>query len=75
MYPYVQLGVHETVFVLGSCQRIVFHALACACPYLSSSVNDFREEGLAFVDDLMAERILDGGIVAFDKMAFAVLDS
>jgi hypothetical protein len=43
-------------------------------PHLSSSVNDFREEGLAFVDDLMAERILDGGIVAFDKMAFAVLD-
>lgn len=41
---------------------------------LSSGIDDFGEKRLAFVDNLMAEGILDRRIVALDKMAFAVLD-
>lgn len=41
---------------------------------LSCGVDDFGEKRLSFVDNFMAEGILDGRIVTLDKMAFAVLD-
>ena len=41
---------------------------------LACGVDDLREERLPFVDDLMAECILYRGIVAFDKVALAVLN-
>lgn len=41
--------------------------------YLSRSIDDFGQECLAFVDNLMAESVFDGRIVAFDEMTFAVL--
>jgi len=41
---------------------------------LSRRIDDFCEEGLALVDDLMAEGVLDRGVIAFDKVAFTILD-
>ncbi len=41
---------------------------------LTCGVDNFRQECLAFVDDLVAERILYRGIIAFDEVALAILD-
>lgn len=43
-------------------------------PHLSRRVDDFGKERLALVDDLVAEGILDRGVIAFDKVALAILD-
>ncbi len=42
---------------------------------LACGVDDFGEERLPLVENLMAERVLYCGIVAFDEVAFAVLHS
>jgi hypothetical protein len=59
----------------NSCKLVSLEHHYTRQAYLTSSVNDLRQVCLAFVDDLMTERILDGGIVALDKVAFAVLYS
>jgi hypothetical protein len=42
--------------------------------YLARSINNLRSKVLIPILDHSAERILDGGIVAFHKMAFDELD-
>ena len=68
----VQFRVHETVLILvHQSAECLFQLLSIS--HLSSSVDDFREECLTFVDNLMAKGIFDGRIVTFDEMAFTVL--
>ena len=69
----VQLRVHQAVFILIARVSIVFLPLE-QVPHLSRRVDDFCEERLALVDDLVAEGILDRGVIAFDEVALAVLD-
>lgn len=42
---------------------------------LSGGIDDLGEERLVLVYNLMAKGVLDGRIVAFDKVTFAVLHS
>jgi hypothetical protein len=42
---------------------------------LSSCVDDLGEEGLTFVNNLMAESVFNRRIITLDEMAFAILDS
>jgi hypothetical protein len=51
-----------------------FLLLFLVVTYLTGSVDDFGGEGLAAVDNLVREGVLDGRIVALDEVAFAVLD-
>ena len=72
----VQLGIHQTVFILHltvsrRCKNLL---LLASSSNLACGVDNFREEGLTLVDDLMAESVLDRGIVAFNEVAFAVSD-
>lgn len=68
----------EFIRLYSSCCRVVSEcypsrALDCGA-YLSRSIDDLGQEGLPFVDNLMAEGVFNGRVVALDKMAFAVLD-
>jgi hypothetical protein len=51
-----------------------FFLLFLVVTYLAGGVDDFGGEGLATVDDLMREGVLDGWVVALDEVALAVLD-
>lgn len=58
-----------------SCKLVSFQQLTQReIAYLTSSVDDLCQVGLSLVDDLMAECILDGGIVTLDEVTLAVLD-
>lgn len=41
---------------------------------LAGGIDDLGQERLSLVDNLVTEGVLDGGIVAFDEVALAVLD-
>lgn len=41
---------------------------------LAGGIDDLGQERLSFVDNLVTKCVLDGGIVAFDEVALAVLD-
>lgn len=71
----VQFRIHQTVFILWhmSASLTLLHNMF-VWSHLSCSVDDFRQKRLAFVDNLMAECVLDRRIVTLDEMAFAILD-
>ena len=75
MYADVQFGVHEAVFILIPNVSRARSGFLQSMANLSSSVDDFGEKRLAFVDDLMTKCILNRRVVTFDEVAFAILNS
>lgn len=71
---YVELRIHQAVLVLAfKVSRPFFSTPHVRRSNLSGGIDDLGEECLVFVYNLMAKGVLDGRVVAFDKVAFAVL--
>ena len=68
------LRIEHAVLILRVWLVLVVYPRAVSTD-LALCINDLCQKGLAFVLDLMAECVLDGWVVGFDKVAFDVSDS